>query len=82
MPSGEQSDAELVRDLAGGSSYRERVDACRGEVARFLERLWTDSGGVRGVPWDRSADPQPKMLRIAAYAKGSGAIKNAKRPRT
>jgi hypothetical protein len=69
MPNGEQSDAELVRDVAGGSSYRERVDACREEVACFLETLWADSGSVRGIEWDRVADPQPVMLRIASFAK-------------
>lgn len=69
MPDNEQSDADLVRDLAGGASYRERVDTCREEVACFLETLWADCGGVRSVRWDRESDPEPVMLRIAAYAK-------------
>jgi hypothetical protein len=69
MPNGEHSDAELVHDVAGGESYRARVDACRDAVACFLENLWMDTGGVRGVKWDRSRDPKPVMLRIAAYAK-------------
>jgi len=69
MPNGEHSDAELVYDVAGGESYRDRVDVCWDVVACFLENLWMDTGGVRGVKWDRSNDPTPVMLRIAAYAK-------------
>ena len=45
----EHSDAELVRDVAGGSSYKERVEICREAVADFLELLWMETGGVRGV---------------------------------
>jgi hypothetical protein len=59
MPDVEQSNAELVRDVAGGSAYRDRVDECREAVACFLENLWMDTGGVRGVTWDRSGDPNP-----------------------
>jgi hypothetical protein len=69
MPDEEASDSSLVADVAGGTAYRDRVDACREAVADFLEDLWRNYGGVRGVKWDRSADPQPIMLRIAAYAK-------------
>jgi hypothetical protein len=69
MSADEQTDAELVRDAAGGRSYRERVEECREVVADFLEDLWKDAGGVRGVEWDRAADPAPVMMRIAAFAK-------------
>ena len=40
-------------DVAGGDSYRQRVDTCREAVADFLEPLWIETGGVRGVRWDR-----------------------------
>jgi hypothetical protein len=69
MPSGEQSDAELVRDAAGGVSYRDRVDLCREAVADFLEALWMETHGVRGVAWKRDGDPDEVLLRIAAFAK-------------
>ena len=38
-------------------------------VADFLDDLWRDTGGVRGVTWKRDADPEEVMLRIAAFAK-------------
>jgi hypothetical protein len=69
MPDEEQSDAELVYGAAGGRSYRERVALCRDAITDFLDDLWRDTGGVRGVPWQREADPEPVMLRIAAFAK-------------
>ena len=55
MPAEEQSDAELVSDVAGGVSYRDRVERCREAVADFLEALWLETGGVRGVTWKRDA---------------------------
>jgi hypothetical protein len=69
MPADEQSDAELVRGAAGGVSYRDRIRLCQETVADFLEALWTETGGVRSVAWRRHADPEPVMLRIAAFAK-------------
>jgi hypothetical protein len=69
MPDGEHTNDELVDNVAGGKSYMDRVEICREEVAYFLETLWMDTGGVRGVRWDRAADPRPVMLQIAAYAK-------------
>lgn len=69
MPSEELSNEELVRDVAGGVSYRDRVDLCREAVAAFLEELWIETGGIRGVTWKRDRDPESIMLRIAAYAK-------------
>jgi hypothetical protein len=69
MPAEEQSDAELVRGAAGGISYRDRVDLCREAVADFLEALWMETGGVRGVTWKRGADPEDVLLRIARFAK-------------
>ena len=69
MPSGEQSAVDLVRDAAGGISYKERVVLCREAVADFLEDLWLNEGGVRGVDWKRGADPEPVMNRIAEFAK-------------
>jgi hypothetical protein len=69
MPAEEQTDAELVRGAAGGVSYRDRVELCREAVADFLEALWAETGGIRGVTWKRDVDPQEVMLRIAAFAK-------------
>ncbi len=69
MPDSEHTDAELVHDVAGGKSYRDRVDVCRDAVACFLECVWLETGGVRSVRWDRAGDPTEVMLRIAAYAK-------------
>lgn len=69
MPDEEQSDAELVYGAASGRSYRERVGLCRDAVTDLLDDLWRDTGGVRGVAWQRDADPEPVMLRIAAFAK-------------
>jgi hypothetical protein len=69
MPDGEHSNDELVDSVAGGQSYMARVKVCREEVASFLGTLWMDTGGVRGVRWDRGADPRSVMLQIAAYAK-------------
>jgi hypothetical protein len=69
MPAEEQSDAELVRGAAGGISYKDRVELCRDAVAGFLDDLWSVGGGVRGVRWDRAADPASVMLKIAAFSK-------------
>jgi hypothetical protein len=69
MPAEEQSDAELVRGAAGGISYRERVEVCQEAVTDFLDALWAETGGVRGVAWRREADPKDVMLRIAAFSK-------------
>jgi hypothetical protein len=69
MPSEEHSDADLVRDVAGGSSYRERVELCQEAIADFLEALWMESSGIRGVTWNRSSDPKDVLHRIAGFAK-------------
>jgi hypothetical protein len=69
MPDEEHSDEELVNDVAGGSSYRDRVQKCSEAVADFLDALWNETGGVRAVTWNRQDDPRDVMLRIAAYAK-------------
>jgi hypothetical protein len=69
MPAEEMSDDELVRGAAGGTSYRDRVDLCREAVADFLDVLWQETGGVRGVAWDRAADPMDVLTKIAAFAK-------------
>lgn len=69
MPNDEQSAKQLVRDVAGGVSYRNRVERCAEAVADFLDVLWQDSGGVRQVAWNRAEDPQQLMERLAGYAK-------------
>jgi hypothetical protein len=69
MPRVDLSDSDLVDDLAGGDSYRQRVATCQVAVGDFLERLWIETGGVRSIAWDRTGDPRDVMLKIAAYAK-------------
>jgi hypothetical protein len=69
MPDDEASAEELVNDIAGGEAYRDRVERCAAAVADFLDVLWQETGGVRGVTWDRASDPKEVMLRIAEYAK-------------
>jgi hypothetical protein len=69
MPDEEQTDAALVENVAGGRSYRDRVDECRVVVAGFLEQLWVETGGPRGLRWNREVDPKPVMTKIAAFAK-------------
>ena len=69
MPSDEQTNEELVEDLTGGESYRDRVERASEVVDEFLEALWQETGGVRGIAWDRRADPKELMERIAGYAK-------------
>jgi hypothetical protein len=69
MPDDDPSESALVHEIAGGASYKDRVEACRRAVLAFLDELWESTGGVRGVSWDRNADPQPIMVAIAAYAK-------------
>jgi putative DNA primase/helicase len=69
MPNGEESAEQLVSDVAGGESYKDRVARCAEAVADFLDALWQETGGVRGVTWNRAGDPQDVMLRIADYAK-------------
>jgi hypothetical protein len=69
MPDGDESAEQLVSDVAGGEAYRDRVARCAEAVADFLDALWEETGGVRGVLWDRSADEHDLMLRVAGYAK-------------
>jgi hypothetical protein len=69
MPNEEDSAEQLVSDVAGGESYRERVTRCAEAIADFLDALWQETSGVRSVNWNRAGDPQKVMLRIADYAK-------------
>jgi hypothetical protein len=69
MPDGEESAEQLVADVAGGESYKDRVARCAVAIADFLDALWQEAGGVRGVTWNRAGDPQAVLLRIADYAK-------------
>jgi hypothetical protein len=69
MPNDEHTARQLVSDVAGGDSYKDRVERCAEAVADFLDALWYETGGIRGVAWDRADDPHGLMLRIADYAK-------------
>jgi hypothetical protein len=75
MPNDEQSDEQLVSDVAGGDSYRDRVERCAEVVAAFLDALWHEYGGVRAVAWDRASDPDDVMVKIAKYAKALAALR-------
>jgi hypothetical protein len=69
MPDQEPSDEELVADHTNGDAYRVRVERCAEAVGDFLDELWQDTGGVRGVEWNRAGDPKELLVRIAGYAK-------------
>lgn len=79
MPDGDLADDDLVNGVVGESPYIQRVEACKAAVSDFLEQLWTTAGGVRGIEWNRSADPRPVVTTIAQYAKllarGRGVIR-------
>jgi hypothetical protein len=69
MRDSDPSDEELVAGVTSGVAYRQRVERCAQAVADLLADLWRETGGVRGVTWDRSADPPEVMKRIAGYAR-------------
>jgi hypothetical protein len=69
MPDDEEEAEELVEGVTGKLAYPERVARCADAVAAFLDVLWQERGGVRGVCWDRASDPRDVLLRIADYAK-------------
>jgi len=69
MPNNEQTAKQLVEDVAGGDSYKDRVEQCALVVADFLDALWQNTGAIRGVTWDRAADPIDLMERVGEYAK-------------
>jgi hypothetical protein len=68
MPNGEHTAKQLVNN-PGGVSYKDRVERCAVVVADFLDALWDDTGGIRGVKWDRAADANSGELmeRIGEY---------------
>jgi hypothetical protein len=55
---GEQKRNGLIDNLTGEKSYKERAEECRKAVHSFLKLLWRDSGGVRGIKWDRNQDKE------------------------
>jgi hypothetical protein len=75
MPNDEWSAEQLVNDIAGAVSYRERVERCTEAVADFLDVLWRESGGVRAVRWDCAGDPKDVMLRLAEYARALAVLR-------
>jgi hypothetical protein len=75
MPNDEESAEQLVSDVAGGESYRDRVTRCAEAVADFLDVLWMETGGVRAVNWERGADPHELMVRLAGYAKALAVLR-------
>jgi hypothetical protein len=69
MPDEQHTNEQLVSDVAGGDSYKDRVQRCADAVDDFLDSLWRETGGVRAVHWNRASDPNDVMLRLADYAK-------------
>ena len=57
MPPRARDEEKLKQDLVGPVPYRERVQRCADVVSEFLRGQWVRLGGVRGVVWDRGADP-------------------------
>lgn len=55
---GEQKRNGLIDNLTGEKSYKEKAEECRKAVHAFLKLLWTDSGKVRGIKWDRNEDKE------------------------
>jgi hypothetical protein len=69
MPEEEADDDQLASDHTSGDSYKQRIARCAEAVADFLDVLWLDNGGVRGVTWNRAGDSRELVLRLARYAK-------------
>jgi hypothetical protein len=69
MPNNEHTSKQLVADIAAETAYIDRVAGCARTVSSFLDVLWEETGGARGVVWGRADDPSRVMLRIADYAK-------------
>jgi hypothetical protein len=59
-----------------GLPYGDRLKASRKSVHEFLTALQEDCGGVRGVPWDSHADPEPVSRWIARLARLLVAIRS------
>ena len=69
MPEAPVTKAELVSSITGEISYRDRVAACHEVVKESLRRRLDEYGGVRGVTWNRGADPEKRVVdAIVAYA--------------
>jgi hypothetical protein len=68
MPNDEHTAEQLVSDVTAGDSYKARVARCSNAVGVFLDALWADTGGVRGVVWNRADDPSGVMVQLARYA--------------
>jgi len=66
------SDGEVtVEDLVaseGAVPYKARLNQVRTALHAFLSALFETYGGVRGVAWDVSADPQNVKVWIARFA--------------
>jgi hypothetical protein len=69
MPEQERSSSELAEALTAAESYRDKRNLCRASVADFLNWLFDERGGTRGIARDRANDPVKLVERIADYAK-------------
>jgi len=68
MPETPITRKDLVKGITGEVSYRDRVVACHEVVKQYLRQCLDERGGVRGVKWDRGADPGQVVSAIAAHA--------------
>jgi hypothetical protein len=59
--------ADLVHEVRE-RSYQERVEKCRKVVHEVLDSLMQSCGGVRGMKWNRRADPKTVLEQIASLA--------------
>ncbi len=67
--------ADLVQEVRE-MSYKERVERCQKAVHAFLDHLVQACGGVRGVKWDRQADPRPVLEQIVKLARLLAAMRS------
>jgi hypothetical protein len=68
MPDNSLTADDIATSLAGGSSYRTRLEEAREKVGEFLRLRLDALGGVRGVTWNRTAD-RGVLTEIAQYAR-------------
>ena len=83
MPSDEQRTQTSSSDLAGGESYRDRVERCRGAVAEFLERSGRRPAASAASPGTalrpERADAADRRLREGAGAVARHDLRLARR---
>ena len=59
---------DLVQGMKNPIKSHDAVDLCRHEVQNFLEPLFHNNGGVRGIQWDTQSDSESCLEHIACCA--------------